>query len=463
MSFFSSMTRRALLKLPAIIPLSIWARQTRSGEYHFHYDHVIGTSLDMVVWTQNPTLAEEAHQTVLREIQRLARILNTRDPDSEISRLESDPGGQRSSEMQKVLSAYAAWEQRTQGILSIRPLGPTTPRNVDALGKAYIIDAAARAARQTGSGIDGVLVNIGGDIVSSGRACEIGVADPQAPYDNAEPFTRVLLQNRAIATSGSYARGAHLVDARDGRPSQGAFAATVIAPDAVAANALATTLCVTGPEGLGLVESTPGSEALLIAANGNAWRTSRFSRLEQPRVILTTAVADWPPNYQLTISLTLTEGTGNNFGRRGGFGGFPGGRGGGRGGAQRQYVAVWVENPAGKLIRVLAFWASKPRYYSELSTFWRLTGGNQNYLYSVARATRPPGKYDLVWDGLDDQRKPAAPGAYRIVVETAQEHGNYGKQSGSIDCGDNPASITLPASANFETVTIQYGPKTGQA
>jgi hypothetical protein len=76
----------------------------------------------------------------------------------------------------------------------------------------------------------------------------------------------------------------------------------------------------------------------------------------------------------------------------------------------------------------------------------------------VTRATRSPGKYDLVWDGLDNNNRPVARGTYRITVETNQEHGSYAKQSGTIEIGDSPTAITLPATRNFDAVTVRYGP-----
>jgi hypothetical protein len=119
---------------------------------------------------------------------------------------------------------------------------------------------------------------------------------------------------------------------------------------------------------------------------------------------------------------------------------------------------VWVEDTSGKVVRVLALWAGKSKYLSELSTSWNLLKGNQNQLRSVTRATRPPGKYDLVWDGLDEDHKPVPLGEYRITVETNQEHGTYAKQTGTISLGDHPTSITLPATTNFDAVLVQYGP-----
>jgi len=429
------------LTLPAIAPLAAF-RSVLSHEHHFAYDHVIGTSLDLVVWTSDDATAERAESAVLAEIDRLASILNTRDPESEISRLNESGGRVESLEMAEVLSRYDYWTERTAGILSIRPRGPRTPRNVDALGKAYIIDRAASAASAAAPGIDGVLLNIGGDIVVRGRSCDIAITDPEAPDDNGDPITRIRLENAAIATSGTYARGAHLFDARTGQRAAWASSATVVARDAVTANALATTLCLMGAdEGLQLVERTPGAAALHVGRNGVVGRSSGFSQLERPLAARAPALADWPAGYELALTLTLTQAAS----------------------VRRPYVAVWIETPSGMLVRVLAFWANKPKYYVELSSFWSAGKGNQQLLHATARATRGPGRYQLAWDGLDEQHRPAPRGTYRVVVETNQEHGAYAKQAGAIECGTDPATLTLPATANFETVNIQYGPRTKPA
>jgi hypothetical protein len=111
------------------------------------------------------------------------------------------------------------------------------------------------------------------------------------------------------------------------------------------------------------------------------------------------------------------------------------------------------------MVRSLALWGNKYKYYPDLSTAWNLTGGNQKPFHSVTRATRPAGKYELVWDGMDNENRPVPRGTYRITVETNQERGTYAKQTGTIVVGDSPASITLPPTANFDEVLVTYGPK----
>ena len=127
--------------------------------------------MDLVICSTSSRIAESACRTVLKEIDRLASILDTRDPTSEISLLEgSSDCRDASRELTAVLDAYGHWEQRTGGVFSIRPGGADAPRNVDALGKAFIIDRAAAAAVKGWPSIDGLLLDIGGDIVKIGRA-----------------------------------------------------------------------------------------------------------------------------------------------------------------------------------------------------------------------------------------------------------------------------------------------------
>src|SRR5712671_1863487 len=109
------MSRRSFLQLP----LFAFCSALRSEEHHFQYERVIGTSLDLVVWTPYSRVAGLVCQTVLEEIDRLASILDTRDRNSEISLLENSNATQNSScEVTEILRAYDYWERRTGGVLS---------------------------------------------------------------------------------------------------------------------------------------------------------------------------------------------------------------------------------------------------------------------------------------------------------------------------------------------------------
>src|SRR5262245_25329928 len=161
----TDMNRRVFLKLPTLLPLLRIGSPLSSETHHFEYEFVLGTSLDVVVSAPSARVANGACQTIRDEIDRLSSILNTRDPASEISLLESlnDWRG-ASRELADVVDAYEFWERRTDGVFSMYPQGPGTARNVDALGKSYIIDRAAAAALRAWPSIDALLVDVGGDI-----------------------------------------------------------------------------------------------------------------------------------------------------------------------------------------------------------------------------------------------------------------------------------------------------------
>jgi thiamine biosynthesis lipoprotein len=83
----------------------------------------------------------------------------------------------------------------------------------------------------------------------------------------------ILLKNRAIATSGDVfqrvevdgRRYSHIVDPRTGYGITDHSLVTVVAPDCLTADSLATAVSVLGPEaGLRLIEQTPRTAAYIV-------------------------------------------------------------------------------------------------------------------------------------------------------------------------------------------------------
>jgi thiamine biosynthesis lipoprotein len=479
-----------------------------TGEFHFHHEGVLGTSFDLLVRTSDAKAAALAEQAALEEIERLRRILSTYDPASEVSRFNSVDGPKHCSpELLEVLNAYESWNARSRGAYngqlgelirvwrgaeksnelpddatlsqivrsisvpawSINPCDLTVtrltaqPLNLDSLGKGYIIGKAAAAASAAAPAVAGLLLNIGGDIFASGQtgpssSWRVGVASPKDSADNAVPLTHVMLSGRAISTSAAYERGytvanrrySHILDPRTGFPAKGVASATVVAADNATANALATVLCVLTPkEGLDLVEETPGAECLIIAADGEQYRSVQFATLEIPatgaaKKANETKPGLWPKDFQMTLTLTLKEVA-------------SGGRG-----YRRPYVAVWVENEAGARVRTIAVWGNKERYFPDLHEWYYGEKDRPEWALSIARATRPPGRHRVTWDGRDDSGNPLPRGTYTIVLEANREHGTYAKQSGRIICGADPAKGVIKAASEFEEGQLAYGPSSAE-
>ena len=148
------------------------------------------------------------------------------------------------------------------------------PGGVDPTG--YVKGWAAQRAlgALAMAGVTGAIVNAAGDIATfgnpgAGRPFRVGIVDPSDP----RRLACVVEPGGAVATSGTYERGAHLVDPRTGQAATRAASATVTGPDLGLADALGTALAVAGPDGLGFVEPIAGYEGFVIDHNGS-WRSS---------------------------------------------------------------------------------------------------------------------------------------------------------------------------------------------
>jgi thiamine biosynthesis lipoprotein len=101
------------------------------------------------------------------------------------------------------------------------------------------------------AGADHVQVNAAGDLALRGgftpeQPWSIGVVNPDNWLEVLQTFEII---DGAIATSGTYERGAHINDPYTGMIAIGAKSATVIGPDGAIADALATALMVAGRDG----------------------------------------------------------------------------------------------------------------------------------------------------------------------------------------------------------------------
>ena len=87
------------------------------------------------------------------------------------------------------------------------------------------------------------------------------------------------LEDGAVATSGAYERGPHIVDPRTGRPPAGALSVTVVGPDLGTADAYATAAFALGPRGPAWTARLTGYDAMTIVPGD---RVARHPRLPAP-------------------------------------------------------------------------------------------------------------------------------------------------------------------------------------
>ena len=100
-------------------------------------------------------------------------------------------------------------------------------------------------------GAENIQINCAGDLslaggLENGLPWNIGIRHPEEAHTVVKVFD---IMDGAIATSGTYERGAHIRDPHTGLIALGARSATVYGPDGGLADALATAMVVAGREG----------------------------------------------------------------------------------------------------------------------------------------------------------------------------------------------------------------------
>jgi hypothetical protein len=293
---------------------------------------------------------------------------------------------------------------------------------MNTFAKSYIINLACDAALALAD-INAIVVNIGGDLVIKGDfADQVNVTNPLANADNDAPLAYLSVANKAVATSGNYRRGeqigkkwySHIIDPRTALPVNGVISATVIAPNATDAGALATAFNVLSlAESEALATTVYGAEYLIITKDGKKIESKGWKDYEtQPFLIVEQEPQQskgskvWDAKYELSIAFEMNAIAGNN---------------------RRPFAAIWVENENRELVRNLALWYNKPKWVPDLKNWYRINGANfkvdkANYA-SITGATRSPGKYTIKWDGKDDKGNFVEQGKYTVIIETSKEHG----------------------------------------
>jgi thiamine biosynthesis lipoprotein len=129
------------------------------------------------------------------------------------------------------------------------------------------------------AGCEQIQVNAAGDLTLRGGVVEKGMAGPWkigvVNPDNRQEVLRIFeITDGAIATSGTYERGAHIFDPHTGTIAIGAKSATVLGPDGGLTDALATALMVSGEDGAGWFaqpELAEYSAWVIDRHSGGAW------------------------------------------------------------------------------------------------------------------------------------------------------------------------------------------------
>jgi thiamine biosynthesis lipoprotein len=212
-------------------------------------------------------------------LHRVDELFSTYRPDSEVSRIDRGELALQDAHpwVRQVCDLAECFRAETDGLFDVRLPDRDGVRRFDPSGivKGW---AAARAASLLDvlAGHDYCL-NAGGDVVVGGRAdgapaWRVGIDAPGRPG----LLGFVERTAGSVATSGSAARGDHVVDPRTGAAPTDLLSATVSGPSLVRADVLATAAFVRGEDAVGWVERFAGYRALLVRRDGTVLGSAGF-------------------------------------------------------------------------------------------------------------------------------------------------------------------------------------------
>ncbi len=292
---------------------------------------IMGTAVRVELWSEHRADGEAAIDAVMAEMRRIDRAMSPHRAESELSVINRDAACRAvpiSDEMARLIGravhfselsrgafdiTYAAVGQLYDYRAGIRPTDEALARARECVGwRHLILDAAARTLRFAREGvridlggfakghavdnsvailrrhgITNATVAAGGDshVMGSrgGRPWSIGIRDPRRP---GEVVAVLPLEDVSISTSGDYeryferdgVRCHHLLDPRTGRSPTGVRSVTILGDDGLTTEALSKCLFVMGLEqGMRLVESQPGVDAVVVDAAGGLHSSSGLS------------------------------------------------------------------------------------------------------------------------------------------------------------------------------------------
>jgi len=196
---------------------------------------------------------------------------------SEVERINSGgvPRDKYSSLMRKILQLSEETKIDTEGFFDVYKKGRLDPSGVV---KGFAIYEGAK--KLSTKGYNNFYVEIAGDIQTSGfnqerKKWRVGIRNP---FDKEEIVKVVFLSGEGIATSGSYARGAHIYNPKTQKTVTDIASITVISKTVYDADRFATAAFAMGEKGIEFINKMMGTEGYMILKNKMAVYTEGFEK-----------------------------------------------------------------------------------------------------------------------------------------------------------------------------------------
>ena len=331
----------AAVVLAFLLPAAVHAGPAHAIDYD---SRVMGTVVNLTIWTDDEGNAAEAANAVFEEFRRVDRLMSSWRPDSEVSAINANAGIQPVVVDEEVLNVIERAQQTSKrtggafditvgafrglwkfdqdmdgsipddseiaeraGLVNYRDVildpkrhtamlrRPRMRITLGGIAKGYAVDRAVAILRRRG--FSDFVIHAGGDIYAAGRHAgrpwHVGIRDPRGAANSI--FAVAEIDDASFSTSGDYERGFvrngvryhHIIDPATGRPAKRSRSVTVRAADAITADMWSTALFILGPDqGLALVKKMSNLDAVFVGADNQVTVSSglegRIKILRQP-------------------------------------------------------------------------------------------------------------------------------------------------------------------------------------
>lgn len=128
---------------------------------------------------------------------------------------------------------------------------------------------------------------------------------------------------------------------------------------------------------------------------------------------------------------------------------------------RRPYVAVFVEDMEDRSVRTVSLWAQRTRaWLRQLSHWFRAEAARQRTeggsLITRSTATRPAGRYSVVWDGRDNNGELVEQGRYYICIETVRQNAGNHLVRQDFEFGTEPFTAEIEPYADLSNISLDY-------
>jgi len=308
--------------------LNLCVQASALADWDLQQRDIMGTRISVELWHSDPAIAADCSSRVFAEMDRINEMMSSYLDNSELSFINENAAlasVEVSDELRHLIRRSIYFSEISSGAFDItyasigyaynyrkqqQPSDQLVSRKLQAIdyrhielddrgirfkndsvridlggiAKGYAVDRAIDLLQECG--ITQAMVSAGGDsrIIGDreGRPWIIGIQHPRKADGIA---LRLPLSDSAISTSGDYQRFFiengerihHIINPATGRSSKASWSATVTGTDAMTTDALSTTIFILGAvDGLALIESLEGFDAIIIDSHGKVHYSSGF-------------------------------------------------------------------------------------------------------------------------------------------------------------------------------------------